>query len=170
VKTLVFNSTPLIYLTKAGVSRIFEQLQDKKVTSPAVKREVVDRGKLKGVPDAVVLEKLFNHEVFSVFEPLDKSYLSQLLETHGLHLADAEVLTLAHELNAYAVIDDEVARKTAKIYGIDYVGSSYLLMRAVCEGLISKAKAKQAFNDMISAGWRCSIESYTKIMESLEKL
>jgi predicted nucleic acid-binding protein len=170
VKTLVFNSTPLIYLTKAGVSRVFEQLQDKKVTSPAVKREVVDRGKPKGVPDEVVLEKLFNHEVFSVCEPVDKSYLSQLLETRGLHLADAEVLTLAYELNAYAVIDDEVARKTAKIYGIDYVGSSYLLMRAVCEGLISKAKANQAINDMISAGWRCSIESYTKIMESLEKL
>ena len=68
------------------------------------------------------------------------------------------------------MIDDEVGRKTAKVYDIDYAGSSYVLMRAMCEELISKTKAKQAVNDMVSSGWRCSIESYMKIMESLEKL
>jgi predicted nucleic acid-binding protein len=170
VKTLVFNSNPLIYLTKAGVSRIFEELQDDKVTSPTVKREVVDKGKLKGIPDAFALEKLFNRKVFKVCEPTDSSFLGMLASTRGLHLADAEVLALARELGGTAVIDDEVARKTAKIYGISYVGSSYLLMRAVCEGLISKAKAKQAVNDIVSAGWRCSVESYAEIIESLDIL
>jgi predicted nucleic acid-binding protein len=93
-----------------------------------------------------------------------------LSETRGLHVADAEVLALAKEHNALAVIDDEVARKTAKVYGIDYVGSSYVLLRAVFEGLISKESAKQAVNDMVSVGWRCSIESYAKIIELLDKM
>jgi predicted nucleic acid-binding protein len=170
VKLLVFNSTPLIYLTKAGLSRIFEGLQAEKLTSPAVKSAVVDKGKHKGIPDAIVLDKLFANGVFKVCEPADKKFLARLLETHGLHMADAEVLSLAHEHAGIAVIDDEVARKTAKVYGIDYVGSPYVLMRAICEGLISKAKAKQAINDVVSAGWRCSVESYVKIMEALEKL
>jgi len=61
----------------------------------------------------------------------------RLLETSRLHLADAEVLALARERAGIAVIDDEVARKTAKVYVVDYVGSPYILMRAVCEGLIS---------------------------------
>jgi predicted nucleic acid-binding protein len=170
VKPLVFNSTPLIYLTKAGLSRIFEGLQDEKLTSPVVKREVVDEGKRKGVPDAVVLDKLFASGVFKVCQPSDRKFLARLLETRGLHLADAEVLALARELAGIAVIDDEVARKTAKVYGVDYVGSPYVLMWAVCEGLISKAKAKQAVNDMVSAGWRCNVESYAKIMEVLDRL
>jgi len=170
VKPLVFNSTPLIYLTKVGLSGVFEGLQGEKLTSPLVKREVVDEGKRKGVPDAIVLDKLLANGVFKVCQPNDKKFLARLIETRGLHLTDAEVLALAHEHEGIAVIDDEVARKTAKVYGVDYAGSTYVLMRAVCEGLISKAKAKQAINDMVSAGWRCNVESYAKIMEVLDRL
>jgi predicted nucleic acid-binding protein len=92
-----------------------------------------------------------------------------LSETRGLHVADAEVLVLAKECEALAVIDDEVARKTAKVYGIEYVGTPYILVRAVFEGLLSKEEAKNAVKDMVSAGWRCSVESYSKIMEAIEK-
>jgi len=151
-------------------SRIFEDLQGEKFTSSLVKREVVDAGKNKGIPDAIVLDKLFTNGAFKVCEPTDKKFLAMLLKTHGLHLADAEILALAHEHAGIAVIDDEVARKTAKVYDVDYVGSCYVLVQAIYEGLISKAKAKTAINDMVSSGWRCSIESYAKIMEALEKL
>jgi predicted nucleic acid-binding protein len=170
VKLLVFNSTPLIYLAKVGLSKVLEDLAGEKVTSPEVKREVVDEGKRRGVPDAIVLEKLFEDRVFQVVELKDKGFLSRLLKTKGLHLTDAEVLALAKELDSLAVVDDEVARKTAKVYGIAYVGTPYVLMRAVSDGLVKKEKAKQAVNEMISAGWRCNVETYAKIMEVLEKV
>ncbi|MDD3791918.1 MAG: hypothetical protein PHY74_02165 [Candidatus Bathyarchaeota archaeon] len=48
MKPLVFNSTPLIYLSKAGLCRIIENLKEEKLTSPLVKAEVVDKGKQKG--------------------------------------------------------------------------------------------------------------------------
>ena len=170
MKLLVFNSTPLIYLAKVGLSKVLEDLAGEKVTSPEVKREVVDEGKRRGVPDAIVLEKLFEDRVFQVVELKDKGFLSRLLKTKGLHLTDAEVLALAKELDSLAVVDDEVARKTAKVYGIAYVGTPYVLMRAVSDGLVKKEKAKQAVNEMISAGWRCNVETYAKIMEVLEKV
>jgi predicted nucleic acid-binding protein len=170
VKMLVFNSTPLIYLAKVGLSKVLEDLKGEKVTSPEVKREVVDEGKRKGVPDAVVLEKLFDGKVFQVVEPKDKEFLSRLMKTRGLHVTDAEVLALAKELDGLAVVDDEVARKTAKVYGIAYVGTPYVLVRAVYEGLVTKERAKQAVNEMVFVGWRCSVESYAKIIEVLEKL
>ena len=169
MKTLVFNSTPLIYLSKAGLSKIIEKLKAEKLTSPIVKQEVVDKGKLKGVPDAIALEKLFDRGVFKLCEPKDKAFLSELSLTRGLHVADAQVLALAKEFDALAIIDDEVARKTAKVYQINYGGTPYILARAVFEGIISKEQAKLAVNDMVSAGWRCSLESYAKIMELLEK-
>jgi predicted nucleic acid-binding protein len=169
VKTLVFNSTPLIYLAKVGLSKVLENLKAEKVTSPEVKREVVDEGKRRGVPDAVVLEKLFSSKVFCVVEPKDKGFLSSLLKTSGLHVTDAEVLALAKELDGLAVVDDEVARKTAKVYGIAYVGTPYVLVSAVSEGVITKNRARHAVNEMVFAGWRCSVETYVKIMEVLEK-
>jgi predicted nucleic acid-binding protein len=170
MKPIVFNSTPLIYLSKAGLTKIIENLKAEKLTSPIVKQEVVDKGKLKGVPDAIALEKLFDKGIFKLCEPKDKAFLSQLSLTRGLHVADAQVLALAKEYEAKAVIDDEVARKTAKVNRINYVGTPYILARAVFEEIISKEQAKQAVNDMVSAGWRCSVESYAKIMELLDKL
>jgi predicted nucleic acid-binding protein len=168
VKPLVFNSTPLIYLSKSGLSGIIEKLPAEKLTSPLVKAEVVDKGKLKGVPDAIILERLFSNGVLRLCEVSDRPFLSQLSQTRGLHIADAEVLALAQELEGHAVIDDEVARKTAKIYKISYVGTPYILARAVIEGLISKEQAKNVVREMVSSGWRCSIESYAKIMELIE--
>jgi predicted nucleic acid-binding protein len=170
VKTLVFNATPLIYLTKVGLSRIFEELKDDKLTSSSVKREVVDEGKRKGVADAIILNKLFLKGVFEVVEPKDKVFLESLLQTRGLHVTDAEVLTIAKERGGTAIIDDEVARKTAKIYGISYAGTPYILAKAVSEKIITHEKAKKAINEMVYAGWRCSIETYAKIMEIIEKL
>jgi len=169
-KPLVFNATPLIYITKIGLSKILEDLKDEKLTSPEVKREVVNEGKRKGVPDAVVLENLFKNNVLRVAEPKNQKFLASLLETKGLHVTDAEVLAIAKERDGIAVVDDEVARKTARIYGISYAGTPYLLVRAVIQGLITKERAKQAVNEMIFAGWRCSVESYAKITEAIEKL
>jgi len=170
VKPLVFNATPLIYITKIGLSKIFEDLKNEKLTSPHVKKEVVDEGKRKGVPDAIILEKMFKNNVFKVTEPKNKKFLASLLETRGLHITDAEILAIAKERDGTAVIDDEVARKTARIYGISYVGAPYILMKAAFQGLVTKKRAKQAINEMIFEGWRCSIESYAKIMDAIEKL
>ncbi len=170
MKLLVFNSTPLIYLSKAGLCEIIEKLEEKKLTAPLVKAEVVDRGKQGGFPDAIALEKLFDNGVFELCKPKDELFLSRLSMTRGLHAADAQVLALAREYAGLAVIDDEVARKTAKIYGISYVGTPYLLARAVFEGFLSRKQAKEAVGDMVSLGWRCSVETYAKIMELIDSM
>ena len=170
MKPLVFNSTPLIYLSKAGLSGIIESLQEEKLTSLLVVAEVVDKGKQKGVPDAIALEKLFENGVFKLCIPKDKLFLSRLSKTRGLHAADAEVLAIAKERAGFAVIDDEVARKTAKVYKISYVDTSYILASAVSEGFLSKEQAKGAVKDMVFSGWRCNVETYAKIMELIDKM
>lgn len=170
MKPLVFNSTPLIYLSKAGLSEIIESLPEKKLTSILVKTEVVDKGKQKGVPDAIALEKLFDNGVFEICKPKDNLLLSRLSQTRGLHAADAEVIALAKEHRGLAVIDDEVARKTAKICRINYVGTPYILARAVMEGLLSKRQAKDAVKSMVSSGWRCNVETFAKITELIDRI
>jgi predicted nucleic acid-binding protein len=170
LKPLVFNSTPLIYLSKAGLGGILENLKEEKLTSTLVQTEVVEKGKQKGVPDAIALEKLFENGTIKLCNPKDKMFLSRLTKTRGLHAADAEVLTLAKEHAGIAVIDDEVARKTAKVYRISYVGTPYVLARAVFQGILSKEQAKDAVKDMVSSGWRCNVETYAKIMDLIDKI
>lgn len=83
MKPLVFDSTPLTYTSNVGLSRVFEELKDEKLTSPRVKRKVVDEGKSSGVPDVIVLEKLFHSNLFKVTKPQNKKLLASLLEMRG---------------------------------------------------------------------------------------
>jgi len=83
VKPLIFNAIPLIYITKVGLSRVFEGLKNEKLTSPHVKKEVVDEGKRRGVPDAFILEKMFKSEVFKVAEPKGKEFFSKVFGNKG---------------------------------------------------------------------------------------
>ena len=131
MRPVILDATLMIYLTKAGLSRIFEELKEEKITSPRVKREVVDEVKNRGIPDVIILEKMFQNKVFTLKEPENKELLESLLNTRGLHATDAEVLALAGEPHGTAIIDDAVARKTTRIYGIAYAGTLYLLMRGI---------------------------------------
>lgn len=66
-----------------------------------------------------------------------------------------------------AIMDDQLARKTARISKIRYSGTPYLLIRAYTQGLITKDLAKEAVDDMITAGWRCGVEDYQSIIRYL---
>ena len=80
------------------------------------------------------------------------------------------MLALTKEHVGIAVIDDAVARKTAKVYKISYVGTPYILARAVSEGFLSKEQAKGVVKDMVSSGWRCNVETYAKILALIDKM
>ena len=69
-----------------------------------------------------------------------------------------------------AVIDYEVARKTAKVYKISYMSTPYILAREVSEGFLLKEEAKGVVKDIVSSGWRCNVETYAKIMELIDKM
>ena len=167
MKPLVFDATPLIYLTRTGLSSVFRELKGGKYTSPRVKAEVVDEGMRLGVPDAIILDEMFRDGVFVVREPGDRGFVERLLGARGLHVADAEVIALAGELRGTAILDDEAARKTAKVYGVSYAGTPFVLMRSVVQGLITGGRAMEAVREMISLGWRCDVETYDRVMGAL---
>jgi len=119
-----------------------------------------------GAPEAEILEELFQMHVIKIVEPKRRELITRLHEIRGLH--DADVHTIAKEYDGMAIIDDQLTRKTARIYKIRYSGTPYLLMRAHIQGLIAKELVKKAVDDMISAGWRCGVENYQSIMGYLE--
>ena len=87
-----------------------------------------------------------------------------------LHEGEAEVLALAKELGAVAVVDDKVARAVARMQGIRVEGTYGIVFRAAKSGKISPKEAEDGLAKLLSSGWRCDAELYAALLKSLKEL
>jgi predicted nucleic acid-binding protein len=173
-KPLVFDSTPLIYLTKASLAELLKDISEQKFTTASVFEEVVREGKKKNAPEASLLETLFKEEIIKVHNISNKKYLNYVKEMatgnemQPLHEAEAEVLCLTKELNGIAIADDQVARSVARILGIELHGTGYILGKIFATGKIGKEKLVEKVKEMRDSGWYVSAEDYLKIIDYLK--
>jgi predicted nucleic acid-binding protein len=167
-KPLVIDATPIIYLCKIGLSRIFGDLPEEKYTIPKVVEEVIDKGKILGAPDALVAEELIQRAIIRVREPARAGFLALLSTLPNLHEAEAQVLALAKELEGIAIVDESWAREVSRLYNIEAHGTAYLLLRLMYRGRLSTNQVRDAIDDMMSAGWRLTAEEYAKLARELE--
>lgn len=167
-KPLILNATPIIYLCKIGLSRIFTEFSEEKYTTPKVFQEVVNKGKSMGAPDAFIAEELIQQSIIKVREPKNVDFIGKLSRISDLHKAEIQVLALAKELDGVAIIDESIAREVARIYNIETHGTAFLLLRLLYRGKLSKKQTREAIDKMISAGWRLTAEEYAKLIKELE--
>lgn len=175
-KPLVFNSTPLIYLTKVSLTHLLREIPGEKITTSKVYHEIVMQGEKRGAPEAMLLEKLFKAKAINIHEPKDKEFVKTLvgvtaeLARQPLHEAEAEILAVANEVNGVAIADDKVARSVALLFGIESHGTGYVLGRMYLTGKIGKEKLIQKIKEMREQGWYTSAEDYLDIVKFLETL
>ena len=175
-KPLVFDSTPLIYLTKSSLAELLKEISQPKFTTASVFEEEVREGKKKKAPEASFLETLFKEEIIKVHSVSNKKYLNYVKEMAAesemqpLHDAEAEVLCLTKELNGIAIADDQVARSVARILGIELHGTGYILGKIFATGKINKEKLIEKVKEMRNSGWYVSAEDYLKIIDYLKNL
>lgn len=169
MKPLIFDATPLIYLTRVGLIRLIEANPARKFAARSVFREVVERGKAKGLGDALALEMLFDAKTITIIESPKKNILRTFTSISGLEEADAETLAIAKEQGYCAVLDDLLARKVARTYGIDFVGTPFILIAAINNRQLTKEDATKAVDTMIEAGWRCGPELYREIIRMIQR-
>ena len=155
-------------MCKIGLSSIFTEFSEDKYTTPMDVKEVVDKGKKLGAPDAFIVEQMIKESIIKVKEPKEVELIDRLMRISNLHGAEAQVLALAKEMDGTAIIDEGIARQIARIYNIEAHGTVYLLLRLVYRGRLSRDEARKAIERMISAGWRLSAEEYAKLMTQLE--
>jgi predicted nucleic acid-binding protein len=175
-KPLVFDSTPLIYLTKSSLAEFLKAISQPKFTTASVFEEVVREGKRKRAPEASLLETLFEKEIIRVHKISDKGYLNYVKEMaavnemYPLHEAEAEVLCLTKELNGVAVADDKLTKSVARILGIELHGTGYILGKIFATGKIEKETIIEKVKEMRESGWYVSAEDYLKIIDYLKNL
>jgi predicted nucleic acid-binding protein len=175
-KPLIFDSTPLIYLSRSSLAEFLKEIIQPKFTTASVFEEVVCEGKRKRAPESSLLETLFEKEIIKVHTISNKGYLkyvkemASLNELQPLHEAEAEVLCLTKELNGVAVADDKVARSVARILGMELHGTGYILGKIYATGKINKEKLVEKVKEMRDSGWYVSAEDYLKIIDYLKNL
>ncbi len=168
LKPLVLDATPIIYLCKTGLSYIFSEFPEEKLTVTKVIEQVVTNGKKLGAPDAFVAEDIIKQSIIKIKEPKNTEFITLLSHLPDLHSGEIEVLALAKDLGGIAVIDESIAREVARIYGIESHGTAYLLLRLFYRGKLTRKQIKDAVNQMISAGWRMTSEDYARLMKEIE--
>ena len=168
MKPLIFDATPLIYLARVGLANLLETIPAPKFASRSVFTEVVEHGRAKGHADALALARLFEVKAINIVDASDKAILRTLRKINGLEQPDAETLAVAKDRDYRAVIDDLLARRVARTYGIDFVGTPFILFLATQCRLLTKKDALRAVDDMIQAGWRCGPELYREITRMIE--
>ena len=175
-KPLVFDSTPLIYLTGSSLTELLKEISEPKFTTVSVFEEVVSEGKRKMAPESSLLETLFKKEIIKVQNISNKKYLNYVKEMAAanemqpLHEAEAQVLCLTKELNGVAVADDKLARSVARILGIELHGTGYILGKIFATRKIGKEKLVEKVKEMRENGWYVSAEDYLKIIDYLKNL
>ncbi len=172
---LVLNATPLIHLTRAGLDRVFAMLRDtgaEVFTAPAVLDEIK-----KGwwTSDAGVIADLIDRWVVEVREPEDKEFLDFLVKISAmkmlpLHEGEAEVLAIAREMEAIAVVDEKAGRMVGRVAGVEVHGTVYLLILLYRKGKVSRKGVVEGFKSMVKTGYRISPKDYELIMEELERI
>ena len=169
MKPLIFDATPLIYLTRAGLASLIEAIPTRKFAARSVFREVAERGKAKGLVDALALARLFEAGAITIADASDTVLLKSLARTRGLEEPDAETLAIAKERDYRAVLDDLLARKVARTIGVDFVGTPHVIVLGIRQSLLIKEEGLNAVDRMIEAGWRCGPELYREISRLIRK-
>lgn len=131
MRKVILNSIPLIILSSIDKLNILKELYNEVYIPESVFREVTENqdsacAKIIEVPDWIHVERIENVEE-------KKMYRAKL------HNSEVEVIVMAQEAgkDALAVIDDKVAKKTAKYLGIQVTGTLGVLLKAKEKGIIS---------------------------------
>ncbi len=165
---VVSNSSPLIYLAKAGKLELLKRLFTIVLIPEAVYAEVVVRGIEKSQPEAVSVRRA----VEAGWLRVEKSKpLAKLLEISGeIHAGETEAISLAKKINAgLLLVDDAAARSIAEGYGLKVHGTVFVLLLALQKKLLDKQEAKKTLNAFVSKGFRLAPEIYARLWEEIEK-
>ncbi len=164
--TIVFDSTPLIYLAKVGLISIIEETGENLLIPQSVFEEVVTVGKQRGDADSFIVEELIKRETVKLVDPINRFTGFE----KDIHKAERDVIALAKENECIAIIDDGIAREIGEMLNVNVHGTFYLIFQAVQRGSLSKQESREKINKMIRRGWRIGSEQYIEFLDLIDRI
>jgi uncharacterized protein len=171
----VSNTSPLIWLAKIGKLNLLKDLFGEVFISEESYKEAVEVGLREGYSDALVIKDACDQGWIKV-ERLDKKQVAvcQNIIRHSLelHVGEVQAILLAREFgkDTLLVIDDSSGRAFAETWGLKVKGVLYVMMTALRNDLLDKAKAKDTVLFLVSKGFRIEPKFLARIIQEIEKM
>ena len=170
MKTIVSDSTPLIFLAKVGRLDLLKDVFEKVSIPEAVFNEAVTQGKAIQMSDASIIEAAVGRwiRVKRVEAGVESEY-SFLDDNMRLGLGERGALKLCKQLNAdYFMVDDREARRVSRILNIVPLGTCGVIVEACRQGFISGVEALEMLDTLVRAGFRISATVYRRVLDELD--
>ncbi|MFB6219429.1 MAG: hypothetical protein ABEH77_09710 [Halobacteriaceae archaeon] len=167
MRTVVADSTVLIYLAKLGDLDLLCDLFESVLVPEAVYDEVVNRGHEAGYPDALTVEEATDECLENVGRTDEVGQLAeQLQNTANLGDGEAAAIAVAQRRDVRCLTDDHAARTTAESLGVDVGGTIFVLLEARTTGRLTEDAYVARIDDLSDSGFRMSASLYRRAIEA----
>lgn len=167
MRSVVADSTVLIYLAKLGDLDLLCELFDPVLAPEAVYDEVVKRGHEAGYPDALAVEEATDDCLEIVARTDDVGQVAeQLQETANLGDGEVAAIALAQRRGVRCLTDDHAARTTAESLGVDVGGTLFVLLEARTTGRLTADEYVARIDELSDSGFRMSASLYRRAIEA----
>lgn len=157
---IVFNSSPLIFLSRLDFLDLFLETEAQFLLPKSVKEEIsAKQDKSSSDINTLISEnKLLVQEVQLV------SLAHRLNERLGI--GESEAITLAVELQSdYIILDDFAARREAIRLGLNVKGTLAVIRKLQIEGKISISDVDRLYQNLQEVNFRVKREIFDRIFE-----
>lgn len=122
------DSCSLIYISKMDLWAVMGHLYEKLVITRKVFEEVVEQGKVRGKPDAFIIERKINEKILKMHSS-DEQY-------PDVNLGEGEIETIFESLKekVAALLDDKKARLIGYKMGLEVVNLPLVFLKAYLKG------------------------------------
>ncbi len=162
---IVKDSMILIHLAKMQILTDSCRYFGNVLIPTKVYAETVTKGKEKGHPDALIIEKTIATNLIKIKEVRNKKRVDNL-KIFGLHLGEAEAVALYFQEKAqFLATDDDTCRRNRIILGINIIGSPAIVLALFKKGMITRHKALDCVSALETIGW-----FDTEVMHDMKRL
>lgn len=173
---MISDASPLIFFGKLHRLDILCKAYPHLLISTDVYQEVVVEGGKKDAPDALLVGEYIAAGKI-IIRPLGKFFSQEMAHLLSLYQAldrgEASTLALAlQEKNKEVLIDEQVARKVARLIGLQPYGSLRVLLQAYERKQIRREEVISLFRQLLAAGLYVSgdvVEGFYEMLERMER-
>lgn len=171
---MIINSSPLIIFGKLNKLELLERVLKKLIIAEAVYKEVVENGIKINAPEALLIEDYIEKGKIEI-KKLDRRWQKKALFLEKIYTqldyGEAETIALAlQEKEGAVLIDERIARKIAKLQGLESWGSLKILLIAFKKNIITEEEVREIITEMTSTKFRLSAEVVNKFWIFFDKL
>ncbi len=170
---MIVDSSSLVIFGKLNKVNLLLKLFDKIQVAEEVYKEAILDGLEKKFEDSLILKNYFDKGEIKIIRLNDK-YLKLAYEIKNLNnigLGEAQTIALARQIkHKELIIDETLARKVAKAFGLNPIGSLRVLLLGYKEDILNEKEIKETVNKMIKLKFRLSAATLIRFWELFEKL